>query len=233
MTSPVLVDIGCKAGGTSVGYHRAGFDVIGIDIEDQSHYPYRFIRADLRDLTPGDLLDLGAVALAGSPPCKVHTRLKAFSAAHHLDLIPQTRALFRATGLPFVIENVEGAPLLAPVTLCGSMFGLGVRRHRLFELGHWRMRQPVCRHDEQDAASPQYPVKRYHSGRPEIVMSPVIGVYGRGQGLGPGEKELWQRAMGIDWMTRDEMAQAIPPAYTEYLGRTLMVMVRDTESVAA
>lgn len=232
MSRPVLVDLCCKAGGASRGYADAGFEIVGIDVDPQPRYPYRFIRADLRDLTAADLHELGAVAVHASPPCKVHTTLKAFAGEHHENLIPHTRALLRSTELPYVIENVPGAPLLTPVTLCGSMFDLGVRRHRLFE-ANWDLMQPACRHAEQDAASPLYPVKRYHSGAPVITPSPVIGVYGRGQGLGPGEVELWKQAMGIDWMIRDELSQAIPPAYSRYVGEQLMASVITSQSEGA
>lgn len=221
-----ILDLFCKAGGAGRGYANAGFDVIGVDVEPQPRYPYEFMQASAFDI----LADLPFVrtfdAIHASPVCKVHTSLKAFSAAHHEDQIPQTRAMLKDTGLPYIIENVVGAPLNDAVTLCGSMFGLGVRRHRLFEFGHWKTEQPACRHAEQDTASPRYPVKRYHSGQPKIVMSPVIGVFGRGQGLGPGEVDLWRRAMGIDWMTRDELAQAIPPAYTAWLGERLAAHLR-------
>lgn len=226
VSRPILVDLCCKAGGASVGYERAGFEVIGIDVDPQPRYPFRFIRADLRDLTPGDLLDLGAVAIAASPPCKVHTALKPFSHSHHVNLIPATRDLLFATDLPYVIENVPGAPLHDPLVLCGSTFGLGVRRHRLFEVSGFKVDQPACRHREQDAHK-IYPVRRYHKehGGRRVVMSSVVGVYGGGQGLGPGEVPLWRRAMGIDWMVRDELSQAVPPAYTEYIGRALFEQV--------
>lgn len=219
---PVLIDLCCKAGGASVGYDRAGFRVIGYDIEPQPRYPYEFHRADLRDLAPVDLLAHRPVAIHASPPCKGHGAFAHYAGAGHLNLIPATRELLHATGLPYVIENVPGAPLVDPVTLCGSMFDLGVRRHRLFELGNWSTDQPVCRHREQNARK-IYPVRRYHKehGGKRVTMSAVVGVYGGGQGLGIGEVPLWRRAMGIEWMVRDELSQAIPPAYTEYLGREL------------
>lgn len=218
MEKPVIYDLFCKAGGAGMGYARAGFEIIGIDIEPQPNYPFKFYRGDVRKIVNWGK----AVAVHASPVCKVHTSLKAFSWTHHENQIPWTRELLESSGLPYVIENVPGAPLDSPVTLCGSMFGLGVRRHRLFELGKWSMDQPACDHAKQNRESPGYPVKRYHSGKPEIVISPVIGVYGRGQGLGSGEVGLWRQAMGIDWMTRDEMSQAIPPAYTELIGKQLL-----------
>lgn len=218
---PQLVDFFCKAGGASMGYHRAGFEVTGVDIEPQRRYPFKFVQGNALELLADPDFLAQFDVIAASPPCKVHTSLKAFSAKHHENLIPPTRELLLASGKPWVMENVVGAPLFNPLTLCGSMFNLGVRRHRLFETNLF-LWQPRCRHREQAAASPKYPVKRYHSGKPEILMSPVIGVYGRGQGLGEGEIELWRQAMGIDWMTKDEMAQAIPPAYSEYIGSQIL-----------
>jgi DNA (cytosine-5)-methyltransferase 1 len=224
---PVLIDAYSGTGGASMGYHRVGFEVIGIDIKPQPRYPFRFICADVPKLDLVTLArDLGAVVLAGSPPCKVRTTMKAFSSAHHTDLLPGFREQCIATGLPYIIENVPPSPdMIDPVTLCGSSFDLGVLRHRLFE-SNMTLTAPACDHEGQAARSPGYPVKRYHSGSPVITMSPVIGCYGRGQGLGPGEVELWKQAMGIDWMTRDEMAQAIPPAYTEHLGRQIMAQLQ-------
>lgn len=215
-----------------MGYHLAGFDVVGIDVKPQPRYPFRFIQTDVPELDMVDLAgQLGAVVLTGSPPCKVHTTMKAFSSAHHTDLIPSFRAQCLATGLPYVIENVPPNPgLIDPITLCGSSFPeLGVRRHRLFE-SNMDLTAPACDHKGQEQRSPWYPVKRYHSGKPVVTMSPVLGVYGGGQGLGPGEVPLWRKAMGIGWMTRDELAQAIPPAYTEHLGRQILAQL---EQVAA
>jgi hypothetical protein len=157
--------------------------------------------------------------------CKKNTSLKAFSAAHHVELIPQTRELLNQIGVPYVIENVVGAAMIDPIMLCGSMFGLGVRRHRLFE-SNLPLQAPKCDHAGQAAASPGYPTLRYHSGKPIVTMSPVVGVYGRGQGLGPGEVALWRQAMGIDWMARDEMREAIPPAFTEFLGRQVIPLLQ-------
>lgn len=220
---PLLLDLYCKAGGASKGYVDAGFEVIGVDIEPQPHYPFEFYQADAIEFARlyGPEYDV----IHASPPCKVHTRMRAMADPSHADLVPATRAALVATGVPFVIENVPGCPLVDPIILCGSMFGLGVRRHRLFE-SNVDLRQPACRHAEQESTSPTYPVKRYHSGKPVVTMSPVIGVFGRGQGLGPGEVDLWRRAMGIDWMTRDEMAQAIPPAYTRHIGKQLKRAIR-------
>lgn len=216
---PKLLDRFCGAGGASVGFDRAGFCVTGIDVVFFRRYPFRFVQADA--------LEYGAehgheyAAHAASPPCKVYTDLSPFASAAHLGLVEETREELERHGAPWIIENVPGAPLRAPVTLCGSSFDLGVERHRLFE-SNVTLTAPPCDHARQAELSPGYPVKRYHSGRPVITMSPVVGVYGRGQGLGKGEVDLWRRAMGIDWMARDELSQAIPPAYTEHLGAQLL-----------
>ena len=219
-----LLDLYCKAGGASAGYAAAGFQVVGVDIEPQPHYPFEFIQASALDVLQDRKFVESFDAIHASPPCKVHTSLKAFSSKHHLDLVPETRELLKSYSAPWVMENVPGAPLIDPLILCGSMFDLGVRRHRLFETS-FPTAQPPCRHAEQNASSPGYPVKNYHSGKPVIHMSPVIGVYGRGQGLGPGEVELWRKAMGTPWMTKDEMAQAIPPAYAQHMGNLLAVEI--------
>jgi DNA (cytosine-5)-methyltransferase 1 len=218
----LLLDAFCGAGGATMGYHQAGFEVVGIDIEPQPNYPpFEFVQGDAVEFIRqhGHEFDV----IHASPPCKVHTSLKAFSGPEHTDLVGATRDALRGLRLPrpYVIENVPGAPLYDPIVLCGSMFELGVRRHRLFE-SNLDLFQPECQHARQDAASPMYPTRRYHSGKPVVYMSPVIGVYGRGQGLGRNEFELWCKAMDIWWMSKVELAQAIPPAFTKYLGEQVM-----------
>src|SRR5581483_312695 len=133
----------------AMGYYRAGFDVVGVDTKPQPHYPFRFIQADALEY-----LRLGPIswyaAVHASPPCQAHTSLRGmWNAKEHVDLIPPTRELLRKTGLPYVIENVPGAPMDAQVMLCGSAFGLGIpgaqlRRHRLFELSGFWMMSPPC-----------------------------------------------------------------------------------------
>jgi len=214
VTRPRLLDLCCCAGGCSVGYHRAGFDVVGVDHAPQPDYPFEFHRADaLRyPLTGFD-------AYAASPPCKVHTALRhtrttpaLFEA--HVDLVAAVRARLVATGRPYVIENVPGAPLLDPVTYCGSSFGLAVRRHRLFE-SNVPLVAPPCD----------------HAGQPV-----VLGVYGTGgpdnranRPGGGGRKVAGAdaaAALGIDWTTdQRRLSQAIPPAYTEHLGRQLLTLL--------
>lgn len=195
-----------------MGYHRAGFEVVGVDVSPQPHYPFRFVRSDafgfLDDLD-GDFGDF--VAIHASPPCQRYIRGGNADRERHPDLLSKTRRWLIATGLPYIIENVPGAPMRADVELCGSMFGLQVRRHRWFEsnllLSPWLL---SCNHSE-----------------------PVAGVYGHPhgdkgawRGMLPGNLETWSSAMGIDWMTTGELADAIPPAYTEWIGRQLIAQLR-------
>ena len=215
---PRLLDLFCGAGGAGMGYHRAGFEVVGVDIAPHPDYPFEFHQADALAFPL-----FGFVALHGSPPCQAHSTLKArHRQVEHADHVAATRARFVATGLPYVIENVVGAPLLNPITLCGSSFGLGVRRHRLFESNAPLMALP-CAHSTQP---PKYDV--YEHGR--WIKSSVARVYGNGGGKGEAH---WPEAMGIDWMTREDLAQAIPPAYTEHIGGYLMAEVLARGKAAA
>jgi DNA (cytosine-5)-methyltransferase 1 len=203
--TPKCLDLFCGAGGAAMGLHRAGFDVTGVDIKEQPNYPFEFIRGDAleQDLTGFDFV-------WASPPCQAHCDLKHMhNAKKHEDLIPATRLKLIEWGGPYVIENVEGAPLINPMMLCGTMFGLGaegaeLRRHRLFEINYGFFMPPCC----------------YHSA------PRVIGVYG-GHGRDRRRRvntqnfstEARRKAMGIDWMTGSELSQAIPPAYSEFLAR--------------
>ena len=141
---PLILDLVCGAGGAGMGYHQAGFDVLGVDVNPQPNYPFPFIQGDALAIG-GPLLATGRIdAVHASPPCQAYSRITKMhgTQAKHPDLVDATRGILLAAGVPYVIENVEGAPLHAPVTLCGSMFGLGavvagqprqLRRHRLFE----------------------------------------------------------------------------------------------------
>lgn len=222
---PVLLDLCCGGGGAGAGYFAAGFNVIGCDIISQPKYPYEFVLGDALKLLPELLRDWTVRAIHVSPPCKIYTRLRPFSGQEHYDtgdLIVPFRQALQDTGLPYVIENVPGAPLINPIQLCGSSFDLGVRRERLFECNFPVTGLP-CNHARQDALSPGYLVKTYKSDRPRYSYSSTVGVYGKGQGLGAGELLKWQKAMGdVDWMGKRELAEAIPPAYTRHVGRYLM-----------
>lgn len=219
MTRPRMVDLFCKAGGAAMGYWRAGFDVVGVDLEPQPRFPFEFIQADA--LT----FDLsGFDAAHASPPCqdglhglKTVNRLLGRT-YDHPNLLEPIRARLRASGKLYVIEQPEqGAKLMAPVRLCGSSFGLPVRRHRQFESNVLLM-VPGCEHDRHREK------KYWTSWRPngEVRLAGAIQVYGNA-----GERHLWGPALGIDWMTSDELTQAIPPAYTEHLGRQLLLHVEE------
>ena len=199
-----LLDLFCGAGGASMGYHRAGFEVVGVDINPQPHYPFEFHQADALEF---DLS--GFDAIHASPPCQRYsamTRRHVGRSESHPDLVAPMRERLIANGAPWVIENVEGSPLIDPVTLCGSMFGLGVRRHRLFESSSPLADPPPCDHAGQ--------------GR-------VVGVYGnpggssKRDGISFGGVDTWREAMGIDWMTGRELRESIPPACTEWIGAQL------------
>jgi DNA (cytosine-5)-methyltransferase 1 len=221
---PRLLDLFCGAGGCSAGYQRAGFDVVGVDIKPQPRYPFEFVQMDALEFLRTGLPMPGLippVAIHASPPCLDRTNLKAVNRhIEHEDLVAPCRELLIAMGLPYVIENVPGnvnggSPLRDPIRLCGSSFGLNVRRHRLFECSFPVMALP-CYHNGQ---RPRYDVYEHGKWR----LSGTVPVYGKG---GRKAREHWAQAMSIDWMTHDELAQAIPPAYTEHIGYYLMLEVQ-------
>lgn len=216
MRKPRLLDLFCGAGGAGMGYHRAGFEVVGVDINPQPHYPFEFHQADAFKYLDEHGSDFDAIH--ASPPCQAYTRMSKGllqsqgRAKKHPRLISPIRERFISIGLPYVIENVVGAPLINPCMLCGSSFGLMVQRHRLFESSVLILGQP-CRHSVYVKDKP--PLHRLQG------KSSVVGCYGNGRGKGD-TVALWSKAMGITWMTRKELSQAIPPAYTEYIGKQLI-----------
>jgi DNA (cytosine-5)-methyltransferase 1 len=220
MTRPRLLDLFCGAGGCSVGYHRAGFDVVGVDLHPQPRYPYEFVQADALTF-PLDGFD----AVHASPPCQAYSAGRNMWKGRlpddrHPDLVDATRARLIAAEAPYVIENVEGAPLTNYVVLCGDMFGLGVKRHRLFETSFFIWNPPICR-----ASHPDFVASVFGNGA--LSRTPRGGTTTHGTGNFMQQRvhvthEEAKRAMGIDWMTRDELSQAIPPAYTEWIGEQLL-----------
>lgn len=196
-----------------MGYHRAGFELVGVDINPQPNYPFEFVQADIRDLDPAWLATFDAAH--GSPPCQLWTAYgrRPGVGEGYFNLIPDVRALFLMAGLPYVIENVEQAKaeLKDPITLCGSTFGLDIRRHRLFESNFPLVGAP-CNHAWQ---TPRFPPA---TNRKNLRSTVEVGAW-RCSNLSPV-------AMGIDWMTNDEISEAIPPAYTEFIGRQLMGFLR-------
>lgn len=199
-----------------MGYHRAGFDVVGVDIEPQPRYPFEFHQADAFEFVEqhGHEFD----AIHASPPCQAYSRTFAMSNKKHPDLIDKTRIRLLATGKPFVIENVIGAPLENPLLLCGSMFGLGVIRHRLFECRPpiWFPPGPCqCKHGGATGARS----RRSGKGRTvSLVLDNLRFVTVCGNDYLADEGRA---AMGIDWMPKKDLSQAIPPAYTEWIGKQL------------
>jgi DNA (cytosine-5)-methyltransferase 1 len=190
VTRPRLLDLFCGAGGAATGYHRAGFDITGVDNRPQPRYPFEFIQADALTYPLG-----GYDAIHASPVCLTFARVTAWRGNRdsHPDTLTPTLARLARVAVPWVVENVEEAGLRADFLLCGSQFGLPVRRHRHFQAGNWSAYDlmPPCDH----------------------------------RGLRPfahKDERAYADAMGCDWMTKTDARQAIPPAYTEYIGRLLM-----------
>lgn len=198
---PRALDLFCCAGGAGMGLHLAGFDVVGVDIEDQPHYPFEFHKADAMTYKLS-----GFDFIWASPPCQAHTLCQRIRANKHPELIPATRERLRGSDATWVIENVVGAPLVNPIELCGAMFGLRTYRHRLFE----------CSFPIQVPAHPEHHAPVRKMGRP-----PKPGDFMHVVGNFSGVKQA-RVAMGIDWMPRDKLREAIPPAYSEYIGKAAL-----------
>jgi DNA (cytosine-5)-methyltransferase 1 len=197
-----VLDLFCGAGGASMGYRQAWYTVVGVDIVKQPRYPFHFVRGDALEYLEryGDRFDL----IHASPPCQAWSSLRSlYPDREYPEMVEATRGLLQKVGVPWVIENVPGAPLIQPVMLCGTMFGLKLYRHRLFETGH---RLPLISHPRHTEKTPR---RGWHAEWEGVVT--VTG----GQNV---PAELVREAMGIDWMSRDEMSQAIPPAYTKWIG---------------
>lgn len=236
---PRVLDLFCCAGGAAMGYHQAGFEVVGVDIKPQPRYPFEFIQDDVFEWEPGAFQDFDAIH--ASPPCQGYSDMRHAPGAKGAPrLIAATRALLRqqpeyawsyVKPIPYVIENVVGAraAMIDPMLLCGTMFGLGaqghdLQRHRLFET-NFPISAPECRHGEK----------------------PVVGVYGgharrrSAKHGGRGTRDVWRgghkaaasEAMGIDWMTLGELSEAIPPAFTRFIGEQLLAHLRTADRAAA
>ena len=228
VTKPRLLDLFCGAGGAAMGYARAGFDVVGVDINPQPRYPFEFHQADAMTY-PLDGFDV----IHASPPCQAYSQLTPLThRANHPMLIVETRLYLRQSRAMYVIENVPGArsELLSPLMLCGTMFGLPLWRHRYFEIGsEVAMRAPAsCAHSRRPvlvgAGTP-------HAGYPGPV-SPS-GTTRRKAGRFEWSSQEVALAMEIDWMTRAGLDQSFPPAYTEWIGRQLIAaLLHEEEAVA-
>nr|QNO42113.1 hypothetical protein INBEEEIC_00015 [Methanosarcinales archaeon ANME-2c ERB4]QNO42992.1 hypothetical protein ABGNOHFO_00011 [Methanosarcinales archaeon ANME-2c ERB4] len=209
-----LLDLFSGAGGAAKGYSRAGFRVTGVDIVDQPNFREKFIQADALKI---DLS--GYDAIHASPPCQGYcwgTKRHRNTGKEYPDLIEPIRLRLIEAGVPYVIENVPTAPLRNPTYLEGTMFGLGVIRRRLFETNWW-LPQPMRLRRKKPIWQPSKP-------DPSIFLqkSAYCSVAGNGADGWSCRVADWRVAMGIDWMTREEIKQAIPPAYTEYIGRYLL-----------
>lgn len=222
-----ILDLFCGAGGAAEGYVRAGFEVVGVDLVRHNAFPGRMVVADALEILDLDFVNVDAVH--ASPPCQKFSVLNNVHKRDYPDYISAVRDGLVRWGLPYVIENVPGAPLVNPVTVCGSAVGLPVvtcrdgvsrqvRRHRLFETS-FPVLVPECQH-------------RFEA----------LGVYGNGpwnnndksrrRGGYQGTADERRKGMDIDWMNRDEVAQAIPPAYTELIGRQLADVLKKKRPLA-
>lgn len=214
MARPLLLDLFCCAGGAAMGYFKAGFDVVGIDLKPQPRYPFPVIQADATN-PPVNLAAFDAIH--ASPPCQHFSQaVKKKNRGNHRDLLEVTREILVSSGLPYVIENVPLAPLVNPVTLCGSSFGLPIRRHRKFE-SNVTMMVPPCAHN---AYPRKYPPAWNRTTKLRVLS--ISGGYQKRQ-LDEDFMDQHKAAMGIDWdISYNELSEAIPPAYTAYIGAALM-----------
>lgn len=223
---PRLLDLFCGAGGAGMGYYQAGFEVTGVDIHPQKRYPFRFVQGDAIEYLykHGHEYDV----IHASPPCQTHTKLnnikkiQASTEQRYLDLVPQTRELLQMIAKPYVIENVVGAPLLNPTLLCGSMFGLKVYRHRLFETSWYCFAPPHYPH--KDKTPP--------SGRGVSPKGFISINSGGARNIPEGYTAAGYKsmAMGIDWMTQKELTEAIPPAFTRWIGEQLLTVIQNRKA---
>lgn len=221
-----LLDLFCGGGGAGYGYHLAGFEVTGVDHKPQPRYPFRFIHADALEYCREHWHEYDAIH--ASPPCQAYTALKSmWNSREHPDLVAPTRDILERTERPYVIENVPGAPLRASVMLCGTMFDLGsgdaeLWRHRYFETNITIGLIQSCQHYQRRKRV--IGVYGGHGRDRRRVVTVVGGSGGKSTRDGMQQFTVAERsaAMGIDWMTGAELSQAIPPAYTEFIGKHLI-----------
>ena len=218
---PRLLDLFCGAGGAAVGYHRVGFEVVGVDIKPQPKYPFEFFQENALDMLDNWLCGgrwyhmLGDFdAIHASPPCQAYSaaaQSRRNEGHEYPDLLSSTRDLLEQTGLPWIVENVPGAPMRPDFKLCGCQFQLELRRERWFETS-WQGFDMSPPHHHPHAVPSVVGHGTPSWVRAQLGYNPTIADY--------------RASMGIDWMTRDELSEAIPPAYTEFIGHQLMQHVR-------
>lgn len=213
-----ILDLFCGAGGAGMGYRRAGFEVVGVDINPQPRYPFEFHQGDALKFLLENWREFDA--FHASPPCQAFTNAQRIRGNDHPDYITATREAFQlihpnriGSGSrmfrPWVIENVPGAPLRDPIELCGATFGLGTYRHRIFE----------CKPGLYAMPHPEHIAPVAKMGRP-----PKPGEFMHVVGNFSGVRQA-RKAMGIDWMTRDELSESIPPSYSEFIGRQIFAQM--------
>lgn len=214
MSRPRLLDLFCCQGGASRGYADAGFDVVGVDIEPQPRYPFPFVQQDALTFLAEHGIEFDAIH--ASPPCQLYSLTHRINKSDFPDLIAPTRILLEQTGLPWVIENVvEAAPEMRdPVMLCGAMFGIETYRHRLFESN---LPLSVLAH-------PEHVARTTKMGR-----RPVEGEYMHIVGNFSGVDRA-RGVMGMPWASRDGLREAIPPAYTEFIGHQLISHLQEVNA---
>lgn len=208
-----LLDLYCGGGGGGMGYHRAGFNVVGVDKEPQPRYPFEFHQADALEYLANHWHKFDVIH--ASPPCQRYSRItKINSKKDHPDLLGPTIEALESIRKPYIVENVADAPMLNYFMLCGTMFGLKVFRHRLFVTDPMMFMSPMtCNHYDRSSNGGRNGDQRH----PESKFITVTG------SVSPISKA--KTAMGIDWMNRYELTQAIPPAYTEWIGKQMMEIV--------
>jgi DNA (cytosine-5)-methyltransferase 1 len=227
---PLILDLYCGAGGAAMGYHQAGFSVLGVDIEPMPRYPFVFVQADALEYLDS-LMETGMWALYdaihASPPCQAWSDLQKQSKIDYEDFIGPTRALLKQIPLPYVLENVEGAPLIDPAKLCGASQEfpeLRVIRHRYFET-NWPLQGAVC--------PPKHPlVFTYDKRKPHFGKLDQNAAYVQVTGGGNCTVKNAREAMGINWMTKHELNEAIPPAFAEYIGKQLLDYISVNQKIA-
>ncbi len=199
-----LLDLFCGAGGAAMGYYRAGFtDITGVDNRPMPRYPFKFIQADALEYLEKHSHEYDVIH--ASPPCQAFTNARVIHGKLHPDLLTPTRRLLEKAERVWIIENVPGSPMRKDIVVCGSRLGLKrLIRHRYFEINIEIFDLlPPCNHGKE-----------------------TISVFGHGGHIYHTLAE-WKEVMGIDWMVKEELAQAIPPAYTEWIGRRIMEAIND------